>query len=123
MNEDVITGKTYGKQGNWKVAALFFERAAKEGDIDGCFELAECYFYGDGKELDYVKAAHYYNLATRGTNPEALHKLSWCYRFRKDGNASEMFAENLLREAAKRGCEAAQKELEDWENDASCREN
>ena len=108
----VVIGKEYGKKGNWDRAAIFFENAAETGNLDGCFELAECYFYGDGKPRDYVKAAQYYNLATQGTNPEAFLKLAWCYRLRKDGLASEEFSKALLKEAADRGSEEAKRELE-----------
>ena len=114
MNKDVETGIELGREGKWNIAVVCFEKAAKENDPDGVFQLAECYFYGEGKPLDYVKAAELYNLLTAEGSPKAaiaLYKLSYCYRLRKDGYASEEFADSLVRAAADLDCPEALAEL------------
>ena len=114
MNREVETGIELGREGKWNIAAACFERAAKENDPDGVFQLAECYFYGEGKPLDYAKAAELYNLLTADGSSKAaiaLYKLALCYRLRKDGYASEEFADGLVRAAADLSCPEALAEL------------
>ena len=48
---------------NHATAFEWYMKAATLGDIYACYNVAECYYLGDGVEQDYEKALHWYLIA------------------------------------------------------------
>ena len=105
MSDLTEKGILAGRNGNWEMAAVLFESAAKEGDSEAVFELAECYFYGEGKPQDYAKAASLYERAYPDGDKRTYEKLAECFRMRRDGLQSETVAEQFEMEAERIGRE------------------
>ena len=53
--------------------------AAEQGDAEAQFQLAECYFFGDGIEEDEEEARKWYQKAADQGNEEAIERLSEYY--------------------------------------------
>lgn len=53
---------------NYERAVEYYRKAADQGNDRGQYELAKCYFYGNGVEQDYAKAVKYYRLAHKQGN-------------------------------------------------------
>lgn len=52
-----------------------FETSASDGNLNGMYEFAECYRLGKGVELDYEKAAYWYNQASKGGLNKATDRI------------------------------------------------
>ena len=54
-------------------------KAAILGDIYACYNVAECYYLGDGVEQDYEKALHWYLIAAEKGDAQAQFSTGWFY--------------------------------------------
>lgn len=62
-------------------AAYWFRRAAEQGNSDGQFNLAECYYYGKGVKKDFKEAFYWFKKAACGGVVAAQTRLGDCYGF------------------------------------------
>lgn len=72
-------GKIIQYQGDNKKAFKLFARSAKHNDIDGIFELAKCYYHGQGVTLSYQSAFLLFSKAFFMKKKEAYSYLGECY--------------------------------------------
>jgi len=68
-----------GVEKDFAQAAVWYEKAAKQGYAEGQYFLGYCYYAGEGVEQDFTKAAELYIKAAEQGHPRAQQKLSSCY--------------------------------------------
>lgn len=61
-------------------AIKYLEMAAKRFNIDSIIQLAYCYQFGIGTEINYDKAVALYRLGASKNNPRSLNNLGFCYQ-------------------------------------------
>ncbi len=86
----------------------WFRLAAEQGHSDAQFNLAACYYRGDGVKQDYSEALLWYRKAAEQEHADAQFNLAVCYFQGKGGKQN--YAEALLwcRKAAEQGHLTAQ---------------
>ncbi|KAI8887997.1 HCP-like protein, partial [Backusella circina FSU 941] len=65
---------------NYEMARIYFEMAAKKGNIDGDFGLGDIYFYGLEVNKDSKKAFEHYKIAAEGGLQQAQRALGMMYQ-------------------------------------------
>jgi tetratricopeptide (TPR) repeat protein len=68
-------GVEYNKKGDYSSSFEYFTKAAKLGDIEAQYQLAGCYWLGQGVEKDEKKALFHLEEAAIGGHPFARHNL------------------------------------------------
>lgn len=74
-----MLGKILQYQGDNKKAFKLFARSAKHDDVDGIFELAKCYYHGQGVTRNYQSAFLLFSKAFFMKKREAYSYLGECY--------------------------------------------
>jgi hypothetical protein len=90
--EDVI--KQAKETGDLAKKAKLWRIAAEAGNAEAWFELAECYYNGDGIEENDAEAVKWYQKAAEQGNSEAQYILGECYNF---GNGVEQNGELAIK--------------------------
>ena len=62
-----------------KQAAELWAKAAKQGNVNAQYELAECYYFGEGERKDDGKAIEWYHKAAMQGHSRAQYRLGLCY--------------------------------------------
>ncbi|GES83107.1 kinase-like domain-containing protein [Rhizophagus clarus] len=76
--DDIVKGFGVGK--DEKESFKWYDIASKKGDINGHFEIGECYYNGIGIEKDSIKALEYYQLAAdKGLNIALFNLAKYYY--------------------------------------------
>ena len=89
------------------MAVRLWQESAGSGDSEGQYNLAACYFFGDGVTQDRHEAARLWQLAADQRHPNALHWLGICY-LQGQGVAKDVSrGRSLLQTAAGYGVIAA----------------
>jgi len=81
--------------------------AALNGDANAQFELANQYYRGEGRILNYSIAAHWFRRAARHNHPGALFNPALCYEMGLGVNRSKYQAFHYYRQAAAVGVREA----------------
>lgn len=86
-------GDIYEEQGDFKNAALYFEKAVAAGSLDGYCNLGYCYERGQGVILNSQKAYELYLVAAEHGSARGCRCVASCYfnGIHVDENASEGF--------------------------------
>lgn len=84
-------------------AFRYFNTAAKEGNTEGIYNLAECYYYGKGTSQNYEKAVDLYIEAAESKHIQATYSLAWCYDYGQGTKKNDKLAFKWYMEAAKLG--------------------
>jgi len=63
-----------GAPRDFKEAALWYERAAEQGDEASAYIVASLYEKGDGVQQDFPRAWYWYSRAATGGEPAAIMK-------------------------------------------------
>ena len=74
-----LLGLFYDKQKDYQKAVQWFTKAAKQGSSGAQFNLAHCYYNGEGVAKDYQKAVQWYTKAAEQGDAEAQFNLALCY--------------------------------------------
>lgn len=61
------------------MAFQWYMKAAELGDIYACYNVAECYYQGDGVEKDDSRAAFWYEMAAQQRDAQAQFSTGWFY--------------------------------------------
>ncbi|MQN16127.1 sel1 repeat family protein [Prevotella copri] len=61
------------------VAFQWYMKAAELGYIYACYNVAECYYQGDGVEKDDSWAAFWYEMAAQQRDAQAQFSTGWFY--------------------------------------------
>ena len=72
-------GLAYYKEKKYDMAFKRFNKSAALGNTDAFGMLGECYFYGQGVEVDHCKAFEYYLKAAENGNITAQANAGYCY--------------------------------------------
>ena len=92
----------------YKIAAMWYRKAAKRGNVDAQFALGSCYLFGNGVAEDYKKAVKWYRKAAEQGYALAQYRLGVCYYYGRDGVAKDYKeAVKWWRKAAEQGCRPA----------------
>lgn len=83
---------------------------AKSGNLKAQFELAFCYYDGDGVEQSYSKATYWFEKAAKQGNASSQYNLGSCYYQGKGVEQSYSKAIYWYKKAAEQNLPNAQKE-------------
>ena len=98
-------------EGKWQEAVEWYRRAAENGNSGAQFELAECYYNGDGVEENKEEAVKWYHKAAEKGRSDAQFELAECY-YNGDGvEENKEEAVKWYHKAAEKGRSDAQFEL------------
>lgn len=89
-----------------------FSKLAKEGFDKGQYWTGLCYYKGEGTDVNYQKAVHYFNLASEKNNADALYMLGCCYHDGKGCKKDLELSKKYFKEAAKQGSPQAKQVVE-----------
>lgn len=67
------------------------------------FELANCFRYGWGVDIDPVAARHYYETAANLGDTDAMNEVAWCYLQGFGGKKDKLLSAKYYRRAEKEG--------------------
>eukprot|EP00879_Flechtneria_rotunda_P018269 GHRR01019166.1.p1 GENE.GHRR01019166.1~~GHRR01019166.1.p1 ORF type:complete len:833 (+),score=340.80 GHRR01019166.1:350-2848(+) len=77
------------------VATTLFKRSAEQGNVMSLLQLGDCYYYGNGVEQDWVRAAAIYYEAYKERSAEAMFNLGFMHQYGagvpKDHNLARRF--------------------------------
>lgn len=97
-----------GKRPSSRKSASSYRAEAASGNPDAQFNLALCYYYGDGVESDKSKAVELLTEAARQDHPEAQLWLGKCYLEGEGVDCSPSEAAKWLKKSAQRDVAEAQ---------------
>ena len=100
----------WGTQRDLYLARQFLEMAAKQGELDAMFRLANMYKLGDGGNIDKSKACEWFKKAAH-KRTDARYELALCYRSGLGIAKDDALALNMLHTLAARGHRLALKTL------------
>lgn len=97
--------------GDWELGTYYFRRAAKEGNVNGMFYLAEAYYTGKGIVQSWDDALIWYSRAAELGHVGSIEKLAAIYRYGIGVERNSMRALEYYTDAASNGSGFAMKEL------------
>ena len=109
--EMCIIGNKYYKEGKYREAAYWYEKAANQGNAPAQYNLGVCYENGQGVVQNHEKAVYWYEKAANQGHAEAQHNLGVCYENGRGVGQSYEKAVNWYEKAANQGDAAAQYNL------------
>lgn len=104
---------TMSEKGEYNEAFKCYSYTAERGHLSGQFNLAYCYFYGEGTEVNHELTVKWYKIAAEKGHAKAQNSLAWCYY---EGTGVEKNYEEAIKwwtEASKQGHEGAIKKLKE----------
>ena len=96
---------------NAKLAASWFEKAAKLGSVNAMYNLGQDYSAGDGVALDLAKARGWFEQAAKRGEPESMRRLGDMYFYGKGATEDDRLAREWYEKAAKLGNAQAKNQL------------
>ena len=93
------------------LVAKYGEENEKELFVPAQYNLAQCYYEGDGVEQNYEKAVYWYTKAAKLGDADAQNNLGNCYQNGEGVEQDYEKAVHWYRKAAKQGNQEAQKRL------------
>ena len=106
VHEFELSGK-----GNPTSAFIWYQKAAKNENVDGLFHLGRCYFYGVGVSKKYVKAFEIFMQAAQMGHAQAAYFVGLCYEYGFGISKDIEAAQTWYRQAAQMGDLRAQAAL------------
>ena len=115
----------YGVRKNEQEAVKWYEKASRKGSLFGLNNLAICYYYGNGVEIDYNKAYKTYRQLAEDTDPSSDAEWGFVYQAQymlgymsENGEGVDPCMEDALywySLAAENEHETAESRLKEWE--------
>ncbi len=109
IDADEMKAMFDGQKGEPKLARL--EQLANQGDTSACSIMAVLYFEGIGLEKDFELSFAWAEKAAKN-NPDMEYHIGICYVLGLGVKQDKIQGERTIREAGKKGCEAAKEYLE-----------
>lgn len=82
---------------------IWYMKASTLGDIYACYNVAECYYLGDGVEQDYEKALHWYLIAAEKGDVQSQVNAANAYYLGQGTTENHAKAHEWWLKAAQRG--------------------
>jgi len=89
-----------------------FSKLAKAGFDKGQYWTGLCYYEGEGTDVNYQKAVHYFHLAAEQKNADAFYMLGCCYHDGKGCKKDLEFSKKCFKNAATQGSPQAKQVVE-----------
>ena len=104
-------GYTWFNKKDYAQAAVWFRKAAEQGDAEAQSAIGHAYYYGRGVAQDYSEAARWYHLSANQGNAAAQSMLGFMYSHGKGLGEDKAEAVRWYRLAAAQGNDYSQNEL------------
>lgn len=111
LNELMLTGIDAYEIKDYKTSHDCFTKAVALGDENAAWLLGRQYYYGEGCNQSYLKAAKYFKMAATKGVKESMYELACCYHYGLGVRRSEKAAIKYLTLSADEGYSLAQEFL------------
>lgn len=123
INKDAVTafqkGRMYAEgfelAQDWTQAAIWYRKAAEEGDIRGAYQLGLLFEEGKGVPQNWGQAAEWYRKAAEQGYADAEYRLGLCHRDGHGVGQDAIWSKIWLEKAARKGQVGAQEALAQME--------